>query len=203
MKKCNGIPAYMYFIGAVIFFALSQTLFAQSIDEVKAREELARQARRNMREIERVLDSLRGTKDQKKIAEEAKKRGKQVVQDIDKLLEFFKVEQGSSKKKKGRQRQASARNRNKREHSSNKPSPGKKSNKGSLAKGKGKGGNPSSPGDDLKGPAANSPRVVEAWGKLPPELRQQLIDRNFKGFTPEYEQAIKDYLRRISNPKKR
>ena len=39
--------------------------------------------------------------------------------------------------------------------------------------------------------------IREKWGVLPPELRQKLVDRNFKDFTPEYEAAIKAYFRKI------
>lgn len=39
------------------------------------------------------------------------------------------------------------------------------------------------------------------WGNLPPELRQRLIERNFKEFTPEYQEELKAYYRRIANPK--
>jgi hypothetical protein len=42
------------------------------------------------------------------------------------------------------------------------------------------------------------PEVNEIWGRLPKELRQKLVDRNFSDFTPEYEDEIREYLRRTN-----
>lgn len=40
--------------------------------------------------------------------------------------------------------------------------------------------------------------VNEVWGILPPEIRQKLVDRNFGEFTPEYEDEVRDYLKKVS-----
>jgi hypothetical protein len=34
---------------------------------------------------------------------------------------------------------------------------------------------------------------------LPPELRQKLQDRNFQEFTPEYQEEIKAYYRKLGS----
>ena len=39
------------------------------------------------------------------------------------------------------------------------------------------------------------------WGHLPAELRQRLIDRNFKGFTPPYAKELKEYYKKIGGAK--
>ena len=39
----------------------------------------------------------------------------------------------------------------------------------------------------------------ERWGHLPPELRQRLIDRNFKDFTPPYAKELKEYYKKIGS----
>jgi hypothetical protein len=36
------------------------------------------------------------------------------------------------------------------------------------------------------------------WGNLPAELRQKLMSRNFDEFTPEYQEEIKAYFRKIA-----
>ena len=62
------------------------------------------------------------------------------------------------------------------------------------------------PGENRPGPNPADPkarRVVHAqlneiWGRLPKEQRQKLTDRNFEDFTPEYEEEIKEYLRRTN-----
>ena len=40
--------------------------------------------------------------------------------------------------------------------------------------------------------------VNEVWGILPPEIRQKLIDRNFGEFTPEYEDEVREYIKKVS-----
>lgn len=37
----------------------------------------------------------------------------------------------------------------------------------------------------------------ERWGHLPQELRQLLIDANFKVIAPSYDEALKNYYKRI------
>lgn len=41
-------------------------------------------------------------------------------------------------------------------------------------------------------------QINEIWGRLPAEQRQKLVDRNFKDYTPEYEDEIREYLRRTN-----
>lgn len=61
--------------------------------------------------------------------------------------------------------------------------------------------------ENAKGPAPQQdPRkraqhvdVNEIWGVLPPELRQKLVDRNFGEFTPEYEDEVREYLKKVSS----
>lgn len=36
------------------------------------------------------------------------------------------------------------------------------------------------------------------WGFLPPELRQRLMQRDFQEFTPDYQDELKAYYRRIA-----
>jgi hypothetical protein len=52
--------------------------------------------------------------------------------------------------------------------------------------------------ENPKGRVVVRPNVNEAWGRLPKEVRQKLTDRNFEDFTPEYEEEVKEYLRRTN-----
>lgn len=62
------------------------------------------------------------------------------------------------------------------------------------------------PGENRPGPNPADPKarrvthaqLNEIWGRLPKEQRQKLTDRNFEDFTPEYEEEIKEYLRRTN-----
>ncbi|MCB9831315.1 MAG: hypothetical protein H6807_02490 [Planctomycetes bacterium] len=39
---------------------------------------------------------------------------------------------------------------------------------------------------------------AEVWGRLPPEVRQLLIERNYRDYYPNYEKEIADYLKALN-----
>jgi len=170
----------------VSFLLLSVLMFGQSPEEIEAREDLARQARRNMREIERLLASLQKSNTPGKDAAEATKRGKQVVNDIDELVKFFNPERVPSPDK-GRQQ---------------KSSPQKKEVGQEKVLGKKKGEGNSQPGSGSPSPkkSENKNTMADRWGRLPKEVRQKLLDSKTKMVPTEYEKMIRRYIKRISNP---
>ncbi len=148
----------------------------------QSREDLAKQARQNMRGIEQALDSIREPQtDQKKAAEQVRQKADQVVRDIDELVKHFESQAGSSgnpsQSKESRQPSNSQ-----RKHTVRRPEKER--------------GKPKPPSPPSKVERRNDD-MEKAWGRLPEELRQSLIDRNFKHMAPGYEQAVKDYFRRI------
>ncbi len=84
-----------------------------------------------------------------------------------------------------------------------KPKPGGKEQ---GADGKPEGGGKGGKQENKQGPRPNDPKarvvihpnVNEVWGRLPKEVRQKLTDKNFEDFTPEYEEEVKEYLRRTN-----
>lgn len=181
---------------AMLALCAASVLSQVDPQDVEAREKLARQARRNMTEIERVLDSIKTRKDPKTGGQEAKKRGEQVVKDLDELIKFFEIEQSSSGTPDNSRPRPNSKPKNQKRQKS-RPEPRRSQEK--------ENGDSARPSDPKRGKPRSSiqSKMEKAWGNLPPKLRQALIDRNFKDFTPEYEQAIKDYFKSISRPRKR
>jgi len=103
-----------------------------------------------------------------------KRGGQQVIRDIDELLEW--VKQNS----RGDGLTPSPEASKNRKSSSEKPSIRRTQ---------------ASPPPKKKSKKRQRRSMEESWGHLPKEMRQTLLDRNFKEFTPEYELAIKRYFR--------
>ena len=158
-----------------------------------------------------------------------KRRQDQVVKDIDKIIEQMKQQgggggssddqkQNDSDKSGKEQSKPNSRDRNKSQKndkdqqskSDKKPGGDKKDGESSKKPDGGKedGGkkNADKP-ENAKGPSPQQdPRkrtqhvdVNEIWGILPPEMRQKLVDRNFGEFTPEYEDEVRQYLKKVSS----
>ena len=181
-------------------------------------EELVKQIRRNMIAVEREIDRVEteaaaenakaAKENLEKLISSLKGRSDQIASDIDEMIKNLKQQQGqssssSSSKSQKQQSQSQARDRNKRENRGNKPQdsqgqPRDGSKENNTAADKPGGRNKSG----SKKPEPNKVRVpvnwdAERWGHLPPELRQRLIDRNFKAFTPPYAEELKEYYKKI------
>ena len=190
--------------------------------------ELLRQIQRNMEAVEKGLDELatedavaagkRTVESINKAIEEMKNSGQQVTKDIDTIIKQMKSSGGGgggggggqSSGKGGQQGRNSGKERGSAKDR-NKPEPGSEKN-GEGQKPEAKGGaedntgkNPQG-GRNENGPTRpDDPRerfrqeLLEGrWGVLPPELRQRLIERNFREFTPEYQEELRAYFRRLA-----
>ena len=198
---------------------LVPTASAQGGDQGEVNvEELVKQIRRNMVAVEKAIDRVE-TETATENAESAKEkldklvtslkgRSDQIASDIDEMIKNIKQQQGSSsssssKSKQQQQSQSQARDRDKRQQQGKQPQdsqgqPKEGSRENNTAKDKQGGRNK----QGNKKPEAGKVRVpvnwdADRWGHLPPELRQRLIDRNFKAFTPPYAQELKEYYKKI------
>lgn len=243
---------------------LPAATLAQEEEEAKKQEvdlgALIRQISRNMERIEsnaaRVQrDSAKaegraGEAETRERIERLNRRGAQVSEDIQKLIENLPRNGGggggggssqqqssssSSSSSQSQQDRSGARDRNRpsgQQGSSNQRpqggrNPGEQDRGQRDGEGEGEGkqdqprdrdgdGKPDGDGENRPGgrnstgeeqtPPAGKPGVppqlVERWGVLPPELRQRLVDRDFRRYTPQYDAAIRAYLRRLANPER-
>jgi hypothetical protein len=184
-------------------------------------EELVRQIRRNMVEVEREIDRVEAESaqsaaattqaDLQKLIDSLKGRGNQITADIDTIVKNLKSSGGGGGGGSGKSDsqessgQSQSRDRNQRENQGQNP-------QGGQPQGGGKEdntGQDQAGGKNQQGQKKPEERQVELpvdwtmerWGQLPPELRQQLISRNFDAFTPSYLEDIKAYFKKIAERK--
>lgn len=203
--------------------ALSQGLPPEVTD-------LIRQIRRNMIETERSIDQVESeattenaTAAKKRLDELLKKLdqgGKQITNDIDEVIK--KIPRGgggggggggqsssSSGSDSQGQDQSGSKDRNQRDDSGGQPEGESKGQQQQNGGGDSNGENPEG-GENRPGrrkpedrtEVVPSPDDAQRWGFLPEELRQRLLDRNFREFTPEYQRELRNYFRRTFNPKR-
>jgi hypothetical protein len=203
---------------------------AQPEDDPRADlQELVRQIRRNMVEVEKDLDRVAGkdaredaraTKEKlDELVQDMKDRGAQITKDIDAFIKSLPPEGagggggGGGQSQPGQQpdgqkgqSQARSRDRNKPENQGQpkpkdepgRPQSGKKED--DTARNPKDGHNRTSPPrPDEEKLKAQHLDIEGRWGMLPPELRQKLQDRNFQEFTPEYQEEIKAYYRKLGS----
>lgn len=158
------------------------------------------------------------------LIEQLKGRGGQITKDIDEVIEKLPRggggggggggQQQQSQGSQGQQDQSGSRDRNQRENEGqdgqqNQNQNQNQNNQQNQGNNDSNGENPNS-GANNRGnrpqqpPTENiqAPDDAERWGFLPKELRQRLIDRNYREFTPEYQREIKNYFRRLSKPRR-
>ena len=147
-----------------------------------------------------------------------------VVGQIDKLIDNLKMQQsrqnsssggGQQQNKSGKgkgknqQRPQSRRDRNQREGERQREQNGSKPQKDGKdpKSGQESSGTPKQKqGDkspDSQAKNANLPRQAGEWGFLPPEMRQALIENNFREYFPNYEKEIRDYLKSLNRRRRR
>jgi len=180
-------------------------------------QELVRQIRRNMVDIEKEIDrveaesskeaSEKAQQNIQKLVDSLKGRGSQITTDIDEIIKNLKANGGGSgscnnpSQSKSQGNKPQSRNRNQRQNQGDQPQDGKPQNgqkENNTAEDQPGGRN-------QRGKRKSKPEKVkipvnwdkERWGHLPAELRQLLIDRNFKTIAPTYEQALREYYKRI------
>jgi len=203
---------------------IAPALPAQGGEEVDIKE-LIKQIRRNMMEVEKEIDRVeseaasdqaaRAKENLDKLVESMKGRSDQIASDIDEIIKNMKPGQGKgqgqgqgqSKGKGKSQGKPKSRDGNRRENEGQRPQnsdgqPRDGSDEDNTEKDQAGGRNK----DGNKKPEPKRVRVPvnwdeERWGHLPPELRQRLIDRNFKDFTPPYAQELKEYYKKIGRGK--
>jgi hypothetical protein len=202
--------------------ALDRILVAQPGSTETDIQELARQVRRNMVQVEREIDRAqaeaarsRGAaveSDLQKIIDSLGGRAAQITKDIDAIIAAIPPCGGgggggggqSSKSSSGDQKSGGkSRDRNRpqntgQEKGGQRPEGGAEDNTSP---------NPEE-ARNRTGPPRRDPtekvqleRIEGRWGNLPPELRQRLLERNFREFTPEYQEEIRAYYRRIAQPR--
>lgn len=162
-----------------------------------------------VKNLEELIEESRaaGSKTAEELAEllekatQAKRAGRQVVKDIQKLVENMERSSGGGGKSSGgRQKQKSgqprARDRNQAQNRPPQDQGGRKERDGQQNPpgGRNVDDQPKQYPDPEK---VKHPNIEDIWGVLPPELRQRLVNRSFRDFTPEYEREIKAYMRRI------
>ncbi len=185
--------------------------------------ELVKQIRRNMVAVEREMDRVEAEaaredaeaarENLQKLIQGLKGRGDQITSDIDEIIKNIKQSGNSqsssqSSSQSGQQKPSQARDRNQRQ--------GQKNSSQSSSQSRPEGGrDENNTGEDRPGgrnkagnkkPESRQSRAdvnwdSERWGHLPAELRQRLIDRNFKNFTPPYAKELKEYFKRIGGGK--
>jgi hypothetical protein len=198
---------------------------AQDPESTEAQlEELVRQIRRNMVEVEREIDRVEAEAaqsaaattqaDLQKLIDSLKGRGNQITADIETIVQNLKSSGGGgggggggSGKSDSQESssQSQSRDRNQRENQGQNPQGGqpqgggKEDNTGQdQAGGKNQEGQKKPEDQQVQIPVD---WTMERWGQLPPELRQQLISRNFDAFTPSYLEDIKAYFKKIAERK--
>ncbi len=163
-------------------------------------------------DLERLVSGLRSRQDQ-------------IVKDLDEILKRMKLQQSSSQSqqnqdqqqspKSGRNQKPRARDRN--QGGRQDPKDRKEGQQGQDPKDESakRGEDPKSPennkgkdeaeGENRAGTARRDPagrrvdaaRIIDRWGLLPEETRQRLVNDNFRDFTPEYEEEIRQYFRNL------
>lgn len=212
-------------LALVLACACSPSLMAQGEPEVDLAE-LLRQIRRNMIEVEKDLDRAQAEAAKASAAEAKEKldklafdmnsRGNQITKDIDELIENMPQcsgggssgGSGKSQKPSGKKdsSQSKSRDRNNPENQGKEPQgskPGKPQNgekEDNSAKDDAGGKNRNAPPRQDPKAKARHVDVEGRWGNLPPELRQRLVESNLFEFTPDYQEEIKAYFKRVFNP---
>lgn len=186
--------------------------------------ELLRQIQRNMEAVEKGLDELatedakaagrRSVEDLNKLIDSLKSGGRQITTDIDTLIREMKSSSsgggggGGGEKSKS---QSKDRNQSKERGGAkdrNKPEPSQQPGGGKPDNGKTEDNTAKDQPGGANGPGNTRPEdprekfrqeLLEGrWGVLPPELRQRLVERNFREFTPEYQEELRAYFRRLA-----
>ena len=156
--------------------------------------------KRAVENIDKLLDGMQSSQGQ-------------IVDNIDQLIRNMKQskskskgkgkESKSSKSKPKNNQSQQKRNRNqkpqdkKREGKKDQPKNGEKPEGGEEDKEPKQGKQP------RKAPGADEEKVPiiddsQAWGMLPPEVRQLLIENNFRDYFPDYQKEIADYLKSLN-----
>lgn len=186
-------------------------------------QELLRQIQRNMEAVEKGLDELatedakaagrRTVDDLNKLIDSLKSSGRQVTSDIDTIIRQMKSSGGGGGGGGGGRSQSKSKDRNQsKERGSakdrNKPEPSQQPGGGKPDSGKPEENTAKDQPGGANGPGNTRPEdprekfrqeLLEGrWGVLPPELRQRLVERNFREFTPEYQEELRAYFRRLA-----
>lgn len=190
--------------------------------------ELVRQIRRNMLETEKSIDKVeteaasagdQATREKlDELVEKLKGGGRQITGDIEELIKKIPRSGGgggggqspSSQGDSQSKDQSGSRDRNQRENPGGQPQGGEQPEGQNQQGGaEGEGENPRD-GRNQRGDrkpedrreVVPAPDDAQRWGFLPEELRQRLLDRNFREFTPEYQRELKNYFRRTFSPRR-
>jgi hypothetical protein len=122
---------------------------------------------------------------------------KQIVADLDRLIDEARKSAGQCNSSASAQQQSSS-----SKPSSSPPKPGagashKAGNKPAAGAGQRK------EGEQRRKPDMDEMRTImkDLWGELPPQVREQMLQAPVEQFVPKYEQLIEDYFRDLSDQK--
>lgn len=123
---------------------------------------------------------------------------KQIVSDLDRLIEQARQSSGQCSPSASNSRQSST-----QDPKSSPSRPGVSAAKKSGAK-PAMGSSPRPPGGQPRKSDMQEIRTMinDLWGELPPNVREQMLQNPVEEFVPKYQQLIEDYYRDLSNEKK-